>query len=178
MPAPASPATMRRLAASIRAHHGSKNSELAQELEAEAARVILGSQPAQARADKEAFPDEYHRLCQLWRSENIPSPTPVRPLYDLAVSFGIADIVIGADVSDNSRLRAFAKWFAAYPHERTSRNGRLWHAIPKPPPATLLPSLIDAQVWLRIQRYALEDCVSPEEVISAALCERWGIPRG
>jgi len=48
---------------------------------------------------------------------------------------------------------------------------------PAPRPSGIDSALLERELWLRIQRYALEDCISPEEVISAALCELWGIPR-
>lgn len=48
---------------------------------------------------------------------------------------------------------------------------------PTPRPSQVDHALLDPHVWNRIKSDATDDHVSPEEVISAALCELWGIPR-
>lgn len=176
MPAPVSPTVMRRLAESLRAHPGCQSVGLADQLEAEAARIILGHRPTGAPCDKMPFSDEYDRLCQLWRLRGIPSPTPVRPLYDLAVSEGIVDAVLPNSADSPNRLTAFSRWFAAFPHERKSRNGRLWHALPRVRARVdVLERNLDPRVLARVLSDAAEKGVGCWAIINDALSRHWGI---
>tara|TARA_R110000868_G_scaffold1128_1_gene8629 strand:- start:89 stop:613 length:525 start_codon:yes stop_codon:yes gene_type:complete len=167
---------MRRLAESLRSHPGGQSAALADQLEAEAARIILGHRPTGTPRDKMPHTDDYDRLCQLWRLKGIPSPTPVRPLYDLAVSEGIVESVLPDSVDGPNRLTAFSRWFAAFPHERKSRNGRLWHSLPQVlARAGVLERNLDPRVLARVQSEAVQKNTSCWAIIDDALSRRWGI---
>jgi hypothetical protein len=179
MPAPTNPTAMRRLAASIRARHG--ESPLANELELEAARLILaerGPAPITLPTDGRPFTALYERLCELWGSEGIASPTPIRPLYDIALSAGIVDRICPGEVEGPRRLTMFSKWFSAFPHPRRSRNGRLWHERPTTPTSSmsvLLPALIHPDVMGAISRSARANNETREATITMIVASYWDI---
>lgn len=174
---PNNPTAMRRLATSIRARHG--QSKLADDLDLEAGRLMLerrGPIHAPLPTDGRPFVALYDRLCELWGAEGIPSPTPIRPLYDAALDAGIVDIICPGEVEGPRRLTMFSKWFSAYPHARRMRNGRLWHERPDAPTGSLsvlLPALIHPEVMRQISAAAQQRGISREAVISASLDAFW-----